>query len=42
MKKPTRRHEKILLHDMNMQGLDTGDVITNVAANYRACHDTES
>ena len=25
---------------MNMQGLDTSSVITNVAANYRACHDT--
>ena len=27
-------------HHMNMQGLDTSSVITNVAANYRACHDT--
>lgn len=25
---------------MNMQGLDSAGVITNVAANYRACHDT--
>lgn len=31
---------EILPHDMNMQGLDTSSVITNVAANYRACHDT--
>lgn len=27
-------------HHMNMQGIDTSSVITNVAANYRACHDT--
>lgn len=35
-----QHHEEILPHHMNMQGLDTSSVITNVAANYRACHDT--
>ena len=35
-----QHHEKILPHHMNMQGLDTSSVIANVAANYRACHDT--
>lgn len=32
--------EEILPHRMNMQELDTSSVIANVAANYRACHDT--
>lgn len=35
-----QHREEILPHHMNMQGLDTSSVITNVAANYRACHDT--
>lgn len=39
-KKKKQHHEEILPHHMNMQGLDTSSVITNVAANYRACHDT--
>ena len=38
--KKKQHHEEILPHHMNMQGLDTSSVITNVAANYRACHDT--
>lgn len=39
-RKKTQHHEEILPHHMNMQGIDTSSVITNVAANYRACHDT--
>lgn len=39
-RKKKKHHEEILPHHMNMQGLDTSSVITNVAANYRACHDT--
>lgn len=35
-----QHREEILPHYMNMQGLDASSVITNVAANYRACHDT--
>lgn len=35
-----QHHKEILPYHMNMQGLDTSSVITNVAANYRACHDT--
>lgn len=34
-----KHREEILPHRMNMQGLDTSGVITNVAANYGACHD---
>lgn len=40
-KRRKKQHlEEILPHHMNMQELDTSSVITNVAANYRACHDT--
>lgn len=39
-KKTKQHHKEILPQRMNMQGLDTSSVITNVAANYRACHDT--